>query len=185
MADPAKLSAAHRDPDAWMAEVTPRAVAYAASLLHDSFLAEDIVQDCFYRLLGKRNEYDLQRDGVKLLFRSITNACINASTRGRRILSLQSRRPSEDESTWDIADARSPSPDGAMLLTELQAAVEKALSTLPLSQRAALQLKSQDHTQQEIAEILEVTSSHAGVLVHRARQAMAEQLAPFLGESPQ
>ena len=43
-----------------------------------------------------------------------------------------------------------------------------------------MELKALGHSQQEIAEMLGLTATHAGVLVHRARQALAQCLAPFL-----
>ena len=65
---------------------------------------------------------------------------------------------------------------------ELEEAIADGLSRLPMAQRAALELKSLGQSQQEIAEALETTPSNAGVLIHRARQTMARQLAPYLEE---
>src|SRR5262245_25309322 len=76
------------DLDQWTLTSAPRAVAYAASLLGSSSQAEDVVQDCFCRLLQKAAEYDLLRDGTRLLFRAITNACINLTTRRKPTCSL-------------------------------------------------------------------------------------------------
>jgi RNA polymerase sigma-70 factor, ECF subfamily len=170
--------------DAWVLETAPRAVAYAASLLRDRHRAEDVVQDCYCRLLAKAGAYDLLRDGQKLLFRSITNACINATTRGRRTLSLQALGQGSDGGAWEWIDDSAASPDERMVHSELEAAVGEALAKVPVQHRAALELKSLGHSQQEIAEMLGVTASNAGVLVHRARQMMAELLKPMLGESP-
>src|SRR5207248_8790329 len=67
--------------DAWVLETAPRALAYARSLLGDLDQAEDVVQDCYCRLLAKADVYDLPRDGLKLLFKAVGNACINRATR--------------------------------------------------------------------------------------------------------
>ena len=56
------------------------------------------------------------------------------------------------------------------------------LAKLPPMQRAALELKSLGHSQQEVAEVLGVSTTNAGVLVHRARQAMARELSDYLDE---
>jgi DNA-directed RNA polymerase specialized sigma24 family protein len=64
---------------------------------------------------------------------------------------------------------------------ELLDAVAAGLVTLPPQQRAALELKSIGYSQQEIGDILGVTPANAGVLVYRARQSLANYLAPFLG----
>src|SRR5262245_9280357 len=85
LADHANAPASPGDLDALILATAPRAVAYAASLLRDAVLAEDVVQDCYCRLLQKAGEYDLPRDGAKLLFRAVTNACINHTTRRRPV----------------------------------------------------------------------------------------------------
>ena len=80
MAD-ANLTAAKARREAWVRDTLPGAVAYAASLLRDRQAADDVVHDCYCRLLQKADVYDLDRDGTKILYRSISNACINRNTR--------------------------------------------------------------------------------------------------------
>ena len=70
--------------DAWVLSTLPRAVAYAAGLLHDRASAEDVVHDCYCRLLRRADVYDLPRDGTRLLFRAITNACIDSGAAAGR-----------------------------------------------------------------------------------------------------
>jgi RNA polymerase sigma-70 factor (ECF subfamily) len=171
--------------DAWVVATAPAAVAYAASLLRDRGAAEDLVQDCYCRLLQRAGVYDLPRDGRKLLFQSITNACINHNTRSRMILSLDGTRgdtAGEGGLHAVLADPRADEPARALLQRELADAVADGLAELPLTQRAALEMKSLGHSLQEIAEALDVTANHAGVLIHRARQALAQRLAPYLEE---
>ncbi len=170
------------DLDAWVLATAPRAVAYAASLLRDWARAEDVVQDCYFRLLQKAGQYDLPNSGVKLLFKAITRACINLTTRGRRVLSLDNVNNRDENNGWELADRRVQEPDRHMMHKELELAVKEGLARLPVLHRAALELKSIGHTQQEIADMLDITAGHAGVLVHRARQAMAGYLAPYVGE---
>src|SRR3954471_1001165 len=62
--------------DAWVLSTLPRALAFATGLVRDRATAEDVVHDCYCRLLRKADAYDLPRDGAKLLFRAITNACV-------------------------------------------------------------------------------------------------------------
>ena len=169
------------DQSAWILATAPSAVAYATSLLRDRERAEDVVQECYCRLLAKVHDYDLARDGLKLLLRSVSNACINFKTRRRPTISLFGSRAGErDQASW-IADRSAPDPSRRLLDQELASAIDQGLARLPVPQRAALELKSQGHTLQEIAEILEVSPSNAGVLVHRARSAMETNLAPYLG----
>jgi RNA polymerase sigma-70 factor (ECF subfamily) len=162
--------------DAWVLATAPRAVAYARSLLGNPDEAEDVVQDCYCRLLAKADAYDLPRDGLKLLLKAVTNACINLRTRRRPLFRL-----GRDDGADDPPDGRADLPDQVALGRELADAVADGLRKLPPQQRAAVELKSLGHTQQEIADALGVTPTNAGVLVHRARQALAKHLAPFLG----
>jgi len=167
-----------RELDAWCRRVAPRALAYARSLLRDPLAAEDVVQDCFFRLLTHADEYDLLNDGVKLLFRAISNKCINAVTRRRTMASLEIA--TEDGRSDPVhADPTCPLPEQVAMRNELQEAIAAALLELPEMQRAALELAALGQSKAEIGEILEVTPSHAGVLVHRARKALLERLGPL------
>ena len=65
---------------------------------------------------------------------------------------------------------------------ELQSAIAEGLKLLPTQQRAAVELKSLGYSQAEIAEMLGTTATNAGVLVHRARQMLAQYLEPYLAE---
>lgn len=164
--------------DAWVLATLPRALAYATGLLADRDAAEDVVHDCYCRLLQKQNQYDLSQDGAKLLFRSITNACIDRSRR-RANVSLFSADVGDDESSgmmMELADERTPEPWQRMDHAELQRRVTEGLEKLPPVQRAALELKSLGHSLQEIAEALQVTPTNAGVLIHRARQSLGKHL---------
>jgi RNA polymerase sigma factor (sigma-70 family) len=183
VADPARRPA-QADLDAWVLATGADAVAYATSLLRDRAAAEDIVQDCYCRLLARAAVYDLPRDGRKLLFKAITNACINARSRVRYLFRLDGDEESGEGVLARVADREAELPEAAVMQKELELVVAEALSQLPEAQRAALELRSLGHSQQDIAEALGVTSTNAGVLIHRARQAMSRFLAPYLEERP-
>jgi RNA polymerase sigma factor (sigma-70 family) len=167
--------------DAWVLATAADAVAYAASLLRDRTAAEDVVQDCYCRLLQKADRYDLPRDGRKLLFAAVTNACINRNTRTRALVSLDGGAGGQGLHAV-LPDRTAATPEREVLRQELEQAVAEALECLPLPQRAALEMKSLGHSLQDIGEALGIQAGHAGVLVHRARQAMAKRLAPYLEE---
>jgi RNA polymerase sigma-70 factor (ECF subfamily) len=166
--------------DAWARAVVPRAIVYAQSLLNDSNRAEDVVQECLYRLLRRADDYDLERDGVRLLFRAISNLCINEWTRRKETASLDATG-NEDE-PLPIEDRLARLPEDVLAGEELQAAVAAAIEQLPPMQRAALELRGLGQGKEAIAEILQVSVSNAGVLVHRARLALAEDLRELLNE---
>lgn len=168
--------------EAWTLATIPRALAYARSLLRDRSRGEDVVHDCYVRLLRKGEAYDLLADGTKLLFKAITNACIDINTRERRLESLDEPPGGrQGEPPWSSVDRRALDPHELAAHREFEAALAEGLRRLPVAQRAALELKSLGYSLEEIAEALGTSPSNAGVLVHRARKALAARLAHFLG----
>jgi RNA polymerase sigma-70 factor (ECF subfamily) len=168
--------------DAWVKETLPRAVAYARSVLRDLNAAEDVVHDCYCRLLRRADLYDLPRDGTPLLFRSITNACINRFQRERSVISLDAPGPDGSPRGESLVPGVRSEPDERLRTIELEQLIERGMERLSVTQRAALQLKALGHPVQEIADTLGLTTTNAGVLIHRARQALAADLASYLGE---
>jgi len=169
--------AASNQLDEWLLASAPRAVAYARSLLRNPHDAEDIVQDCYLRLLAKSNAYDLPRDGMKLLLAAITNASINLRTRRKPMFGFFR---SDDDATEEPEDRTAVAPEEATVGLELNEALAVALGQLPKHQRAAVELKALGYSQNEIAEMVGVTPTNAGVLIHRGRQALEVLLAKFL-----
>ncbi len=168
--------------EAWILATLPRTLAYAQSLLRDRALAEDVIHDCYLRLLAKTETYDLPRDGTKLLYKAITNACVDKNYRDRRMISLEAEALDASPTTLPLADSRACNPLEAAAHHELQDAVAAELDRLTPAQRGALELKSLGYSLDEIADALGTSSSNAGVLVHRARRLLAERLARFLEE---
>jgi len=167
--------------EAWIVAVGPRALAYARSLVPDPSRAEDVVQECLYRLLRRAADYDLERDGVKLLFKAISNLCINQATREKTLLSLDAPTPEDDP--LPVPDRAALRPDEIAQSRELEGAVQQALQVLPPLQRAAVELRALGMSKAEIAESLGVSPTHAGVLVHRGRHALARALGLETGSS--
>lgn len=171
------------DLDGWIRSTARDAVAYATSLLGDPTAAEDVVQDCYCRLLARARVYNLARDGRQLLFASVTNACANRVTRKRATLSLDSC-DGGDGIHHAVADPNARPAESVAMDRELEQAIGEAMGRLPERWRTALELKSLGHSLQEIAAATGVTTANAGVLVHRARRAVARLLEPMLGGVP-
>ncbi len=176
-------SLSSQDPlEDWLEEVIRPALAYALSLVNNREDAEDVVHDCVMRLLAKADEYDLPRDGRKLLYRSITNASINLTRRRPRQVRLVSESAPGGVLESTLPDRRASDPSATSIQQELEAAVAEALGELPLLQRAAMQFRSLGYSMTEIAEMLEISPGHARVILHRARAALKIRLRPFLEE---
>jgi RNA polymerase sigma factor (sigma-70 family) len=166
--------------EAWMLATLARALAYATSLLRDRSLAEDVVHDCYVRLLEKAATYDLIRDGTKLLYTTITHACIDRNYRERRLLTLELGVEGDSQGNSPIAAQTAEDPYNVAVCRELEDALTHAMNRLSVAQRSAIELKSLGYSLDEIAAAIGISSVHAGVLVHRARKALTLELARFL-----
>jgi RNA polymerase sigma-70 factor (ECF subfamily) len=170
--------------DAWVLATLPRALAYATSLLSDRALAEDVTHDCYVKLLARADNYDLPRDGTKLLYKAITNACIDKNYRDRRMVSLEAEALGELTGTPVLHAEPDGNPHDLAACRELEEAVGIELGQLTVAQRGALELKSLGYSLEEIAESLGTSPGNARVLVHRARKILAARLARFLEGPP-
>ena len=155
-------------------------MAYACSLLHDRSAAEDVVHDCYVRLLKKAETYNLPADGTKILFQAITNACIDKNHRERRLLSLDAWGVGESERGSETLVSPGSNPIDLAVQRELEEALAESLQALPLSQRAAIELKGLGYSLEDIGEALGTSAGNAGVLVYRARKTLALKLTRFL-----
>jgi RNA polymerase sigma-70 factor (ECF subfamily) len=182
LADAHSENEAIQSREAWVLATLPRAVAFANSLLRNRAQSEDVVHDCYVKLLAKADVYDLARDGTRILHKAIANACIDRNYRDRRVLSLERETEEDPDDRITIADERTPSPLESAARHELQAALTQALETLTAMQRGAVELKSLGYSLEEIGEALGVSPNHAGVLVHRARKTLSDRLSRFLGD---
>lgn len=168
--------------DGWISLALPGAVAYATSLVGDRTHGEDIVQECVCRLLVHAARYDLERDGRKILFRAVSNACINRQTRQRKTLSLDEQGRPPDGGAWEMEDTAALAPPTVAMAQELRQAIADGLATLGVRYRAALELSSLGYDAREIGEMLDVSPENVRVLLFRARKSMAAFLnARFTG----
>lgn len=169
--------------DAWIASTVQRALAFALTLVRSRPDAEDIVHDCYGRLLARAAVYDLPRDGSRLLFKAIMNACINWTQRRPPTVSLQQSEQRDAADPRWLADRSDAGPAEQAMQRELDEAIRSALNELPVSQRAVVELRSMGHSLVEIAEILEISHDNARARLHRGREQLEARLRPFLGEN--
>jgi RNA polymerase sigma-70 factor, ECF subfamily len=159
----------------WVRNTLPKALSYARTLCSDVHAAEDLVHDCFCRLLAKREKYDLITDGWKLLLRSISNAVIDRHRKSEPML-LESSSKDEGSIFNAIPDRAEFEPLQIVMNREMAKRIEAALKQLPISQRTALELKCLGATPTDIAEALSITENNVGVLLFRARARMSQIL---------
>jgi RNA polymerase sigma-70 factor (ECF subfamily) len=152
-----------------------RMVAFCRRIVGDDAQAEEAAQEVFLKLYRARSGYAPRSRFSTFAYRIAANHCLNVQARVEHKLVQRGVE----------IDARVVSPDAQQQArfeqSELRLQLERALSTLPDRQRAALVLVHYEGlSYEEAAEAIDVTESALKSLIHRARGAMMAQLAPLL-----
>jgi RNA polymerase sigma-70 factor (ECF subfamily) len=142
----------------------PALWAYVARLSGDRQLADDLLQESYYRLLRAPQPFDSEAHRRHYLFRIATNLVVDAH---RGVASRVRLLPLQD------IPARHAEPP------ETRTDVQRALARLKVRDRALLWLAyAQGSSHDEIAEVLGVKTSSIKLLLYRARRRMAALLSP-------
>lgn len=140
---------------------------YAARLVGDVDRARDVVQDTFLKL------WTADRAAVdghlgQWLFRVCRNRALDVCRKESRMTTLQENQV---ESRSDPSSAMSPA-----VLGETRG-VLNMLEELPERQQEVIRLKFQGGlSYREIANVMDLTATHVGVLIHTGLKAIRERL---------
>jgi RNA polymerase sigma factor (sigma-70 family) len=134
--------------------------AYVMTLLSDAATAEDVTALAFERAFRRRSGYDAERGVPRAwLFGIARNAALDELRRRRRLASL-------------VVDPAALEQEAAEDETEVllrRTAVRAALAQLPARDRELIALKFHAGlSNTEIANVIGVSESNAGTLLHRA-----------------
>jgi RNA polymerase sigma-70 factor (ECF subfamily) len=144
---------------------------------------EDLVQDAFLRVVRARERYTPTARFSTWLYRIVYNLAVNETQRRRTLVSLDQPFGGEEDSSslGDLQESATEGPSSELEREDVVSAVRVAIDSLPETQRMALILaKYHDTSYAEIAVVLESSEKAIKSLVHRARENLREQLAPFL-----
>jgi RNA polymerase sigma-70 factor (ECF subfamily) len=147
---------------------------FAYRLLGSQELAEDVAHDCFLSLLRQPGRFDPARASLKTYLLSAVRNLAMKHFRGVR----------GEETLEDLAhEPRVPErrgPLNKLLEDELSTEVRRAIDGLPPLQREALVLfEFEELSLSEIAEIAGADIGTVKARLHRARQSLKRQLAPY------
>lgn len=151
---------------------------FAYRLLGSQELAEDVAHDCFLSLLRQPGRFDPARASLKTYLLSAVRNLAMKHFRGVR----------GEETLDDLAnEPRVPErrgPLNKLLEDELSTEVRRAIDSLPPLQREALVLfEFEELSLSEIAEIAGADIGTVKARLHRARQSLKRQLAPYFKSS--
>ena len=144
---------------------------------------EDLVQDAFMRVVRARERYKPSARFSTWLYRIVYNLAVNETQRRRSLVSLDQPLGGEEDpsSLGELQVSEGEEPSAELEREDVVSAVRLAIDALPETQRMALILaKYHDTPYAEIAVVLDSSEKAIKSLVHRARENLREQLAPFL-----
>lgn len=180
---PDELSALHRrDPAALQAisQAHARRLYRAArGMGFDSHEAEDLVQDTFLTFLSSLDRFE----GRSALSTWLFGILLRKAQERRRSRGREEQHDTLDEEWASHFDAagrwvRPPaSPDNALASRQMATAIGACLDDLSPQQREVFVLRLQDGLPaSEVGNVLGLTATHIGVLLHRARVLMRKCL---------
>ncbi len=153
------------------------ALGLALKMLGDRTLAEEIVQEAYWRVWKRAATFELERGQFTAwLFGIVHNLCID-EIRRRRARPATLSTDSEDVALLDLPDANMDVPE-AVLQTVTGEQVRRALNSLPAAQRSVIELAYfEGMTHQEIAARL---NEPIGTIHTRARLALQKLRETFV-----
>jgi RNA polymerase sigma-70 factor (ECF subfamily) len=168
-----------RDNGSWM-------LGLARRLLGDEMEAEDAVQDACLSAFRSIHAFNGDSRLATWLHRIVVNAALMRlrSRRRRSEAPIDSMLPSF---LPDRRHAAAPSdwkddPSASLVRKELRDSLRRAVEALPRAYRTVFVLRDVEGLEmEEVARLLDLSVAGAKTRLHRARQALREQLAPVFG----
>lgn len=170
-----------------IAQYKRRVYGVAYRMMGNHQEAEDQAQEAFLKIYRSIKTLDEPSTLPAWITRITVNTCLDA-------LAQQKRRPQTtplvevtsdgEEQEIRYIDLDTPSPEEVALRAEQRRCLEQTLKGLDTDMRKAIMLRDvEDHSYQEIAEILSLGLSAVKMRIHRARiafQRMLETVCPDL-----
>lgn len=166
----------------------PSLYSVAAAIVGHS-IADEVVQEAWISVIKALPKFEGRSALKTWVTRIVANEAKNRYRKESRMVSLESVDEhwstdsrfdsnghwNQQNPAWDMG-----SPDELLAADELQDCVDKHLTRLPEQQKYIMELRdSAGMGMEEICNILEVSSSNARVLLHRARDKIQQVVAKF------
>lgn len=157
-----------------------RVIGTVAKMLGDATDSEDIAQQVFIRVWNSAARYQPTAKFTTWLFKITRNLVFNELRRRKRHPAAHLEQK-EEETAFQATDPNAPSPASTMLDTELQAAIQRAIDSLPEAQRMAIILRRyEEMAYEEIADVLKLSVPAVKSILFRARADLRVQLQKYL-----
>src|SRR6266446_4378325 len=152
-----------------------------ARMLGSNSDVDDIAQQVFIRVWRSASRYVPRAKFTTWLLKITRNLVFNELRRSKRHAHVP-MQPDPGAEEFPVKDEVNPAPDAALLETELQQAIEEAITQLPESQRMALILRRYEQlSYEEISEVLDLSVPAVKSVLFRARTELRARLSRYLG----
>ena len=155
-------------------------VGTVTKMLGNTSDSEDIAQMVFIRVWKHARRYKPDNKFTTYLYTIVRHLVYNESRRRtrKRTVSADQR---EDEHHLQYPGDPAAQPDATLLDTELRAAIDTAIESLPENQRLAVVLRRYENLPyEEIAEVLATSVPSVKSLLFRARTTLRESLSKYM-----
>ena len=151
-----------------------------ARMLGSNADVEDIAQQVFIRVWKSAGRYVARAKFTTWLLKITRNLVFNEMRRAKRHPHLPVQIEPDAEEI-PLKDEQTAPPDASLLQSELQQAIENAITLLPDTQRMALVLRRYEElSYEEIADVLDLSVPAVKSLLFRARTELRERLRGYL-----
>ncbi|WP_290792075.1 RNA polymerase sigma-70 factor [Flavihumibacter sp. UBA7668] len=148
--------------------------AYAYTLVKEDLLAEEMVQQVFFKLWEKKDSLKIESSATAYLYRSVYHECLNYLKHQKVKSAYLSYAKTATESSTGSASQK-------IQLSELQKHLNKALSELPEQCRTIFQMSRYEELKyQEIADRLGLSVKTIENQMGKALRLLREKLKDFL-----
>ncbi len=169
--------------DALIERYQRRAVAVSYRLLGNMQDAMDVAQDAFLKAFKSLATLEQPERYGPWLMRIVSNLSLNFRRARKPTLSLSTGDDERDGRELEGRKGTHDRPDQLMETTEAEAAITRAIESLPEKQRLALVLFAIEQVpQKEVAEILECSVEMVKWNVFQARKTLKKMLAELIEE---
>ena len=147
--------------------------SYAITILRDDVMAEEIVQQVFFKLWERRESLNIETSYSAYLYRSVYHDCLNY------LKHLKVRAAHQSHAMRQSADSHDT--DHQVAHKELQTRLDKALKELPEGCRTVFQLSRFESLKyHEIAERLRISPKTVEAQMGKALKMLRVALADYL-----
>lgn len=147
--------------------------AYAYTFIKEDIIAEEIVQNVFFRIWEKRDQLQIDDSLKAYLYRSVHNESLNHIKHQKVKSSFQEHYSNHAETSNDAS--------ATMIASELEIQIQKAINELPQQCRIIFQLSRFEQLKyQQIADQLNISVKTVENQMGKALKVMRLKLVEFL-----